>query len=328
MVDGLSVVIPNYNGVNLFPHTLPTVFKALEQSGLPHEVVLVDDCSTDDSVNWIQKHYPLIRVLVNEENKGFSFTANKGIRAAEYPLVLLLNSDVQLEPAYFRHQLKYFEQPETFGVMGRIIGWKDDIIQDGAKYPSFHNAKIKTSRNYLLENTNEMSQGVYTSYLSGANALLDKNKFLELGGFNELFSPFYVEDFELSLRAWRLGYKCWYDHASVCRHQTSTSIKSKSRKHYIKMISLRNKWFVHAIHLEPARRALWMLQTSGEILLQLLLLKKYYAQALSSFLKNYRGIKNSRKQLEQLSRGRQLLSVHEVADFIHESVKDKKIKFF
>ena len=328
MHEGLSVVIPNYNGAGLFPFTLPTVFRALERAGLPYEVLVVDDASTDDSLSFLSINFPEAVVLTSESNKGFSVTANRGMAAARFDLVLLLNSDVKLEPDYFRSQFRYFEQPDTFGVMGRIVGWNDEVIQDGAKYPSFHNAKIKTSKNYLLEDRNEMSKGLYTSYLSGANALIDKNKFLELGGFNELFSPFYVEDFELSLRAWRLGYKCWYDHDSVCRHKTSTSIRSKSRKDYIKMVSLRNKWFVHAIHLEPFRLFLWGLQTSGEILLQLLLMKKYYAQALGAFIKNYRGVSRSRTQLKQFAQDRRLLSVHEVADLIHATVKDKKIKFF
>ena len=49
----------------------------------------------------------------------------------------------------------------------------------------------------------------------------DKNKLIELGGFNELYAPFYVEDYDLSLRAWRLGYKCYYEHFALCRHQVS-----------------------------------------------------------------------------------------------------------
>ena len=57
MVEGISVVIPNYNGVHLFPHTLPTVYEALQHSGKPHEIIIVDDCSTDGSVEWLQQQY-------------------------------------------------------------------------------------------------------------------------------------------------------------------------------------------------------------------------------------------------------------------------------
>ena len=63
MSKGISVVLPNYNGVGLFPHTLPTVFEALENTKLPYEIIVVDDCSTDNSVVWLQENYPSIKIL-------------------------------------------------------------------------------------------------------------------------------------------------------------------------------------------------------------------------------------------------------------------------
>jgi GT2 family glycosyltransferase len=291
-------------------------------------VIVSDDASIDDSISWIEKNFPAVKIVRNKINRGFSATANAGIHAATYELVFLMNSDVKLEPGYFLPQLKYFDRPDTFGVMGRIIGWDDDQIQDGAKYPSFHQAKIKTSKNYLLSSEEEMKEGIYTSYISGANALLNKNHFLRLGGFNELFSPFYVEDFELSLRAWRTGLKCYYEHQSVCRHKTSTTIKSKSRKSFIRMISNRNKWYAHAIHLSAGRRFLWMIQLIPEILFQTILLKTYYLKAFGQYLKNLDRIKSSREELKKINEGKKLLSVQEVAVFIQQSVKDKDIRFF
>lgn len=68
MQKGLSVVIPNYNGLHLFPHTMPTVFAALEQLGLPSEIIIVDDCSTDASVDFLKENYPAITLLKNEKN--------------------------------------------------------------------------------------------------------------------------------------------------------------------------------------------------------------------------------------------------------------------
>ena len=328
MLQGLSVVIPNYNGIALFPHTLPSVFSALDHTGLPYEVIVVDDCSTDDSIAWLRANYPVIRLLKNERNSGFSVTANKGIRAASHDKVLLLNSDVKLERSYFEHLQSYFDDPLVFGVMGRIIGWDDDIIQDGAKFPSFHKAKIKTNLNYLLCNEAEMEGGLLSMYVSGANALLDRQKFLHAGGFNELFSPFYVEDYELSLRAWRLGWKCMYEHRAVCRHRTSTSIQAKSRKNFIRTISLRNKWYLHSIHLEGRRRMLWWIQLVPEILVQLLLFKTFYFKALVLFVKTYGGVRKSRAALKQLAGKKELLCIDLVASAVRDSIKGKKARYF
>jgi GT2 family glycosyltransferase len=328
MSKGLSIVIPNYNGVQLFQQTLPTVFKAVEKLSLPAEVIVADDCSTDASIAYLEKEYPQIRIVQNPVNSGFSVTSNKGIAAARYSYVLLLNSDVKLEPDYFHYLFSYFDDPDTFGVVGRIVGWEDNIIQDGAKYPSFHGVKIKTSGNYLLESEADMQFGLFSMYLSGACALLDKEKFLKCGGFNELFSPFYVEDYELSLRAWRLGWKCYYDHRAVCRHQVSTSIKSKNKKKYVETIYNRNKMFLHAIHLSPQKRLLWFVQLGIEALARFFTLRWSYLRSLYLFISNYKKVRDYRIQLQRLNGNVSLLSIDQVAAFITNSIKEKKIRRF
>jgi GT2 family glycosyltransferase len=328
MHKGLSVVIPNYNGIGLFPHTLPTVFEALQQIDIPFEVMVVDDCSTDGSIQFLRSNFPDVIIIQNQINSGFSVTANTGVRAAKNSLVLVLNSDVLLEPDYFASQFRHFENESTFGVMGRIIGWDDDIIQDGAKYPSFHSAKIKTSLNYLPCNKADGQNGLYTMYVSGANALFDRSKFLFIGGFNELFSPFYVEDFELSLRAWRLGWKCIYDDAAVCRHKTSSSIKSKSNKWYIKLISNRNKMYLHAIHLDSWWKMLWLVQLIPEVLVQSALGRTYYIKSFTLFIRNLGSVKASRRRIIEAAGGKRLLSVKEVAAIIRGSVANMKVRFF
>jgi GT2 family glycosyltransferase len=327
MVRGISVVIPNYNGVKLFAHTLPTVEEALLRTGLPTEVLVVDDFSTDGSVEYLQKHFPDVKVIAKKQNDGFSVTANVGIKAATFDKVLLLNSDVQLTPSYFQHQLSYFDKPDTFGVMGRIVGWEDDIIQDGAKLPTFHGAKIKTSANYLVQNEADMAQGLFTMYLSGANAFLDREKFLLLHGFNELFSPFYSEDVDLSLRAWRLGFTCYFDYASICRHQVSTSIRSKAKKEYVKSIYDRNKLFLNAIHLEGTARLLWHLQLIPEVLSKLLLLKGYYFRSFKMFLQAQPEVRKARHQFNALAtQVGTRKTVQTVAQFILSHIPGKKVR--
>ena len=90
--------------------------------------------------------------------------------------VLLLNSDVKLTPNYFEHLLPYCERNDILGVMGQIVGWDDEIIQDGAKYPLWQGAKIKTSWNYFLKDSSA-NKPLPSFYLSGANAFLNKKVF-------------------------------------------------------------------------------------------------------------------------------------------------------
>ena len=322
--QGISVIIPNYNGRQLLEQVLPTVFIALHNAGLSHEVIISDDASSDDSLSFLQSNYPQVQLICNKENRGFSPTINTGIFAAQYDYVLLLNSDVKLSPDYFKPLLRYFDSEDTFGVMGRIVGWQDEKIQDAAKYPAFHGSKIKTSGNYYLA-TPSANDWLYSMYLSGANALVDRRKIQSLGGFNELFAPFYVEDFELSLRAWRMGWKCYYEHAAICRHQTSTTIASSFKKENIKKIYNRNKMYMHAIHLDGGKRFLWFLQLFLESIVQLIMFKKYFAKALFLFLSSYKNVVSSRKKFYAFAKEKQLLSVDKVVDEILNSIKGKQI---
>lgn len=324
---GISVVIPNYNGRQLLQQILPPLFAALQNAGLAYEVIVSDDCSTDDSRQFLQENNPSIKLISSDVNRGFSPTINKGIFAAQYDYVLLLNSDVKLLPDYFTNLMRYFERPDTFGVMGRIIGWDDDHIQDAAKFPSFHGVKIKTSGNYYLKEPGK-NDWLYSMYLSGANALVSRQKLVELGGFNELFAPFYVEDFELSLRAWRLGWKCYYEHHAVCRHKTSTTIASGNKKENIRKIYNRNKMYLHAIHLGTGTRIFWFIQLFFESIFQLLFGKTYFVKALFLFASSYKKVIESRRQMALLANGKNILSVREVTGLITAAIQGKNINRF
>ena len=325
---GISVVIPNYNGQKLLEEILPSLFEALQQSKKEYEVIISDDFSIDDSVAFLKNKYPSIKVIEAEKNRGFSPTINRGIFASRFEYILLLNSDVKLSPGYFSGIFRYFERADTFGVMGRIIGWDDDEIQDGAKYPSFHGAKIKTTGNYI-----PLSPGAedwfYSMYLSGANALVSRQKLLELGGFDELFAPFYVEDYELSLRAWRLGWKCYYHHDAICRHQVSVSIKSSASKKNIHAIYYRNKMYLHAMHLSGWLLFTWYLQLIPETLIRIVTLRFYYLKALRMFLQNRSLMKESMQRFALVANKKtNLLPVKEVVSKITGSLTGKDIKRF
>jgi GT2 family glycosyltransferase len=326
--NGISVVIPNYNGTSLFPKTLPPLLMVLKETNLPYEIIVSDDCSTDDSIEYLKEQYPEVMVVQGEVNKGFSGACNNGIHAAQYDLVLLLNSDIILTSGYFKHQLKYFQREDTFGVMGKIIGWDDDKIQDAARLPVFQGLKVKTSVNYLLMPMKEES--LYTFYLSGANALVNRKKLIQLGGFDELFSPFYIEDCDLSFRAWRLGWKCYYENKATCRHQTSTTVKVKSKKEYIEMIYNRNKFFLHAIHLKRYQLPFWLLQMLVELVLRSLAFRFSYAGSVKLFFKNRNQWMESRRRFGKLMKDNgEVTSLQRISRGILESLFDRKnVKFY
>jgi len=320
----ISIIIPNYNGRQLLTEYLPYTFAAIENAGVAFEVIVVDDGSTDDSTGFIKKEYPQIKLLVNAKNSGFSYSCNQGIAVAQYQLILLLNSDVKLSPDYFEHQFKYFDAKDTFGVMGRIIDMGGDNIQDAARLPKFNGLKLKTDYFYF---TNADNDKLYTFYLSGANALINAAKLKEIGGFYELFSPFYCEDMELSIRAWKLGWKCYYEHGAVCRHQVSASTKNYQKPKWIKSTYYRNRFYLHALHLNGLALLGWYVQiTLIDLLPKLLVGQTWIWKSYTQLFKNNSLIKQYKNRLnELLAKHNSQRDIFTVVNDIRASVKGKTL---
>ncbi|MNK26322.1 N-acetylglucosaminyl-diphospho-decaprenol L-rhamnosyltransferase [compost metagenome] len=326
MQKSVSIVIPNYNGKHLLEKYLPSVFTAAQNARIEFEVIVIDDGSKDDSLSFISTNYQQVKLLVNDKNRGFSYTCNHGIREAKYELILLLNSDVKLTPDYFEHQWKYFSKPDTFGVMARIMSFDETRIEDAARLLYYGGCRIKANKFYYSENQSD--EEVYTAYLSGANALVDAKKLKELGGFDEIYSPFSSEDFDLSLRAWQLGWKCYYEHQSVCFHHVSGSTKTQIKSNFIKKIYYRNRYILQGIHLHGARKTLYPLQQIfTELIPKLLTGKTWVWSSYRDYLTHKPHILASRERLARLKQKHQsLLKIDDVIKIINQSIISKKIK--
>jgi GT2 family glycosyltransferase len=321
----LSVIIPNYNGAHLLEKYLPFTLAVVEESETQFEIIVVDDGSTDNSVAFLKANYPQVKIVVNPKNSGFSYTCNRGIDVAKNEVILLLNSDVKLLPGYFDEQWAYFDHEDTFGVMGRIIDMEGDHIQDAARVPKFNGLKLKTDYFYYR---NSSGANCYTYYLSGANALINAAKLKAIGGFCELFSPFYCEDNELSIRAWRMGWKCYYEHKSVCRHQMSASTKNYQTARWVKSIYFRNRFYMHFLHLDGVDLIGWFLQiTLIDLLPKVLIGQTWIWVSYISLFKQYSLLQEYKRYMKLLFNNKSE-SVVDVVRFIRSSVNDEEVRRF
>ncbi|MBC7616924.1 MAG: glycosyltransferase family 2 protein [Pedobacter sp.] len=318
----ISVVLPNYNGKNLMEMYIPSTIEALNFSKIDYEFIIIDDCSTDNSIAFIEETYPDIIVLKNKSNNGFSFTCNQGIQTATKDLIFLLNSDVKLTPNYFENQLHYFNLESTFGVMGRIMNFDGKRIEDAARAPYYKGAKFKANTFYYVENSKEP---MLTCYLSGANALINRRKLVELSGFNEIYSPFYFEDFDLGLRAWQMDWFLYYEHQSICYHQVSSSTNKMNKSNFVKIIYHRNSLILQSIHLKGIRRKLWFLQVFTSTLTGHLIKGEFWVfKSIHLFLNMHNEILKSRSAIGNISGKRNL---DDIISIIKQSLEGKSIKW-
>ncbi len=323
----ISIVIPNYNGTHLLKQYLPYTIGAIEAENVTYEIIVIDDASTDNSVNYLQTEYPNVKLIINATNSGFSYTCNRGIEAATCDLILLLNSDVKLTPNYFSSQWKYFDMPDTFGVMGRIIDMEGNNIQDAARMPKFNGLKLKTAYFYYTDNKQDR---LYTLYLSGANALINAAKLKQIGGFYELFSPFYCEDMDLGMRAWKLGWKCYYEHEAICRHQISATTKNYKTTQWVKSIYYRNRFYFHALHLNGLALFGWYIQiTLIDLLPKLLVGQLWIWKSYTELFKNSALIGQYRNRLKELlNKNNSQITIFDVVDKIKRAAPIKNLTRF
>lgn len=252
----VSIIIPNYNGKHLLEKNLSSVIAAAKKSGWQFEIIIADDASTDDSVLFLKNYYPEIILVENKINGGFSKNINSGIKIAKHDWVFALNSDISLDENYFNPLAKYLDDESCFGVMGSIYDEQSKSLIDGAKYPATKGLQIIGTVNYQLQNV-DSKLNLPTFFLSGANALMNRKKILLLQGFDEIYSPFYQEDVDLGIKAWRMGWCCYYEYEAKCFHATSSTIETNFKKKKVSAIARRNKMILHYLHLPMYQLMPW-----------------------------------------------------------------------
>ena len=255
MNEAISVILPNYNGQGLLEKNLPSIITAL--SGLKYEIIVVDDCSSDNSVKFLEQEYPEVIIKRNSSNLGFSATCNIGIHASRYPILCLSNTDVTFAEDYFINALTHFNSPDVFAVKGNINNYIGSIENTTN---TERTSLMYFSRGFLrFDQRIEPQSNTFTGQINGQFILLGccfickKDKMLLLDGFDEIFSPFYWEDADLAIRALRKGFRLVYEPKCDVYHETSSTISKYSKNTKRRLISNRNKFIFTWKHLNNSK---------------------------------------------------------------------------
>lgn len=235
--DRASVVIPNWNGRDLLEKYLPSVVDAL--AGHPgNEIIVVDNASSDGSAEFLQAHFPDVRLIRSKTNLGFGGGANLGIREAKNDIVILLNSDMRVEPDFLAPLLAPFHDPLVFAVACQIFFSDPQKRREetGLTQGWWADGRIRVSHRI----DDQVTGAFPCFYAGGGSSAFDRRKFLELGGFDELLKPFYYEDTDLGLLAWKRGWKVLYQPASIVYHEHRGTIGRKFSPDYIQSILKKN----------------------------------------------------------------------------------------
>ncbi len=254
----ISIILPNYNGAGLLEKNLPSLLEAI--NGFKYEIIVIDDCSSDNSVRFLEQSYPDITVIQNEVNLGFSATCNKGIRASRMELLCVVNTDVTFTPDYFTKTIKEFDDVSLFAVKGDIINYNssfEDVINIDRTTLLYYkrgflrfDTKTPLTKRTLITGDNAQFIGL------GCCFVCRREQMLDLGGFDEIYSPFYWEDCDLGRRAMQKGFKLLYLPEANVFHQASSTISNYRSHSQRRLVSNRNKFLFTWRHLD--RKRLWL----------------------------------------------------------------------
>lgn len=234
MEEKVTVVIPNFNGRDLLAKNLPKIIKECPKS----EIIVVDDASTDDS-RQLLKNFKKIKVVENKKNLGFARSANTGAQGASGDFILFLNTDVSPQPNFLENALAHFNSKNSKSLFA--VGLADRSHEKG-RVVVRGKGGAKFTKGFLSHFAASPQPGE-TLWVSGGSGLFDKNKFLELGGFDPIFAPFYWEDIDLCWRAQKQGLTCFFDSfARVDHFHEEGAIKKTHSPIYIKTVAYKNQF--------------------------------------------------------------------------------------
>jgi len=234
----LSVVIVSYNVQELLRQCLRSVLEALE--GLEAEILVVDNASTDGTVEALAPQFPQVRWIALERNVGFGRANNIGIAQARGRYILILNPDTLLQPDTLKTMLAYMEEHPEVGIAGCRVLNADGTFQASCRrgFPTPWAAFTKLfglqrlfprSRLFARYNPHfaDECEVAYAEVISGAFMLCRREALRQLQGFAPEYF-FYGEDVDLCYRAHRLGWRIGYVGTTAIVHFKGESTKRSS----------------------------------------------------------------------------------------------------
>jgi len=244
-----SIVVANWNGASFLRRGLGSLILSAHATHRPHEIIVVDDASTDDSPSLIEKEFPSVRLIRHHNNQGFGITANDGVRAARAKIVVLCNNDLIAREEFIPHLLAPLSNSAIFAVSGKTIDWEDGKPNHIEMHAVWRNG-------LLAQYHSDPMEPVETTFFQGGACACRRDVFLQLGGFCPIFEPGYWEDYDLGYLARKAGWRILYEPRAIAIHLGKASMSARYGRDRLEIILRRNQILFTWLNLSDS--ALWL----------------------------------------------------------------------
>ena len=214
-----TVIIPNWNGAHHFPTCLGSL---RHQTFRDFEVIVVDNGSSDGSLELLARDYPEVRVLALGENRGFAGACNAGMQAAQGESVVLLNNDTEADPQWLSEIVAAFQRhPEAGSVASKMLLFdRRDTFHTAGDF--YRIDGIPGNRGVWQRDVGQYDREEYVFSACGGSAAYRRTMLEDVGPLDEDFF-FSCEDVDLAWRGQLAGYRCIYAPRAVVYHKLSAT---------------------------------------------------------------------------------------------------------
>lgn len=235
-----TIIIPTCNGKDLLLECLASV---ISQTYRGFTTIVVDNGSTDGTIEFIKAYFPKVQTIALSRNYGFAKAVNIGIRKTHTSYIALLNNDTQIDRDWLAMLRKYLvTHDECMAVCGKMLRKQSRRIIDNAgdRVNSIGQADGRGSGEEDLGQYDRIEE-VFS--VSGGASLWRRLVFEKVGLFDERFFAFF-EDVDMGFRMRKQGFQCMYIPTATCYHERSaTALRNKA---YMMFLHYRNTWMLVA----------------------------------------------------------------------------------
>jgi GT2 family glycosyltransferase len=219
----VSVAILSWNGRQHL-ETCLAALRAQDDPGVPWEVLVLDNGSTDGTADWMRAHHPEVRLLPSLVNLGFCAGNNRLVAEAQGEAIAFLNNDTRPQPGWLAALVAAFAAapPDVAAVSGKIVDWAGERLDFGRGVMTFDGHAFQLDFRRPLARAEVPELGEELPFACGGNMLIRKASFLEAGGFDADYFA-YLEDVDLGWRLWAGGERITFVPDAVVNHRSSAT---------------------------------------------------------------------------------------------------------